>query len=78
MLMGVDFIEYENIPIKLIAAMHIMRIVTPGLVIDEVDERGEFMVPFWIAGILVETGLAKFEEEGLTIEDWTSMTSCRA
>jgi hypothetical protein len=70
--LDVDLIEYENTPVKLVALRKTPKIETPGLVIDEVDVRKEFFVPFWVAGILVESGLAKYGEEGLTGDDWTS------
>jgi hypothetical protein len=67
-----SLIEYENTPIKLVALRKTPKIETPGLVLEEVDERKEFSVPFWIANILIEAGLAKYGEEGLTAEEWTS------
>jgi hypothetical protein len=69
---NLSIIEYENTLIKLVALRKIPKIETPGFVLDEVDERKEFSVPFWVAGVLVETGLAKYGEEGLTAEEWTS------
>ncbi|HIH89689.1 TPA: DNA replication complex GINS family protein [Candidatus Bathyarchaeota archaeon] len=72
MSVDVNLIEYENTPVKLVALRKTPKIETPGLAIDEVDERKEFSVPFWVAGVLVESGLAKYGEEGLTMEEWTS------
>lgn len=68
----VSLLEYENTPVKLVALRKMPKIETPGLTLDEVDERKEFSVPFWVAGVLVESGLAKWGEEGLTTEEWTS------
>jgi hypothetical protein len=68
----INLLEYENTPVKLVALRKTPKIETPGITLDEVDERKEFTVPFWIAGILVESGLAKWGEEGLTTEEWTS------
>jgi hypothetical protein len=68
----INLLEYENTPVKLVAIRKTPKIETPGITLDEVDERKEFTVPFWIAGILVESGLAKWGEEGLTTEEWTS------
>ena len=67
-----SLIEYDNTIVKMVALRKIPNIETPGLVLDEVDERNEFSVPFWVANLLVETGLAKYGEEGLTTEEWTS------
>ena len=72
MSVDVNLLEYENTPIKLVALRKIQKIETPGFIIEEVDERKEFSVPFWVAGVLVEAGLAKYGEEGLTTEEWTS------
>ena len=72
MSVDINLLEYENTLVKLVALRKTPRIETPGLTIEEVDERKEFSVPFWVAGILVEAGLAKYGEEGLTIEEWTS------
>ncbi len=68
----VNLLDYENAPVKLVALRKTPKIETPGLTLDEVDERKEFSVPLWIAEILVESGLAKYGEEGLTAEEWTS------
>jgi hypothetical protein len=68
----INLLEYENTLVKLVALRKNPKIETPGLIIEEVDERKEFSAPFWVAGILVEAGLAKYGEEGLTTEEWTS------
>jgi hypothetical protein len=68
----VNLLEYENTSIKLVALRKTPKIETPGITIEEVDERKEFSAPFWVAGVLIEAGLAKYGEEGLTIEEWTS------
>jgi len=70
-LSNISLLEYENTPVKLVALRKIQRIETPGFVVEELDERKEFSTPFWAAAILVEAGLAKMGEEGLTTEEWT-------
>lgn len=72
MSVDVNLIEYENTPVKLVALRKTPKIETPGLTLDEVDERKEFSTPFWIAEILVDASFAKYAEEGLTAEEWTS------
>jgi len=64
-------IEYENAQVKLIANRRISKIETPGIVIDEVEEKREFSAPYWQAQILRDIGLAKIAEDGLTSEEWT-------
>lgn len=72
MSVDVNLLEYENTPVKLVALRKTPKIETPGITIEEVDERKEFSAPFWVASVLVEASLAKYGEEGLTIEEWTS------
>ena len=65
------FIDYENTQVKLLANRKIPKIETPGIIIDDIDERKEFSAPFWLAKILIETGIVKIVENGLTPEEWT-------
>ncbi len=67
----ISLLEYENTPVKLVALRKIPKTETPGFTVEETEERKEFTVPFWVAHILVEAGLAKMGEEGLTTEEWT-------
>ena len=64
-------LEFECTPVKLSALRKIPRIETPGITIEETDERKELTVPFWVAHLLVDAGLAKLVDEGLTAEEWT-------
>ena len=66
-------LEFENASVKLIALKKIMRTEIVGLVIEEVEERHEFTVPFWVALILIESGMAKMSEGTLTNEEWTQI-----
>ena len=68
-----DLIEYENTPIKVVATRKVPKIETPGITIEEVEERKEFVVPFWVAKILVDAGLVKLGEEGITSDEWTQV-----
>jgi hypothetical protein len=65
--------EYENTPVRLQALRRISRIETAGLVIEEVEAEGELTTPLWVAWELVEAGLARFLEEGITGGEWTQI-----
>ena len=66
-----DTLEYENRQTRLVAVRNVQRIETPGLSVAEVEEKGEFTAPLWVARLLVEAGQAKWGEQGLTPEEWT-------
>jgi len=68
-----DLIEYENTPTKVVAIRKVPKIETPGITIDEVEERREFVLPYWLAKILVDAGLAKLVDEGVTNDEWTQV-----
>jgi hypothetical protein len=68
-----NLIEYENTPIKVVATTKVPKIETPGITIDEVEERKEFVLPYWIAEILFEAGMVKLAEEGVTNDEWTQV-----
>ena len=69
----VDTLEYENQPTKLVALRKVPRVETPGLVIEDADEREEFTAPYWVGKLLVEAGLVKLGETGLTPDEWTQI-----
>lgn len=66
-------LEYENTPIKLVSTRKIPRTETPGYTIESIEERREFSAPFWIAKLLVETGYAHIEDDGVTADEWTQI-----
>ncbi len=68
-----DLIEYENTPIKVITLRKLPKIETPGITIDEAEERKELVLSYWIAKILVDAGLVKLVEEGVTNDEWTQV-----
>lgn len=66
-------LEYENIPVRLLALRRISRIETAGLVIEEREAEEELVIPLWIAWELVEAGLARFLEGGIRGDEWTQI-----
>lgn len=66
-------LEYENTPLKLVSTRRIPRTETPGYTIENIEERREFSAPFWIAKLLVETGYAHMEDDGVSADEWTQI-----
>jgi hypothetical protein len=66
-------LEYENTPLKLVSNRRIQRTETPGYTIENIEERREFSAPFWIAKLLVETGFAHIEDDGVSPDEWTQI-----
>ena len=71
--LGDAYIDFENIPVKIVAIRKIPAINTPGLVIEEADEGNTITVNLWIAMEFIEAGLAKLSDEGLSSEEWTQI-----
>lgn len=71
--MGAAHFEFENMPVRLIATRKIPKIKTAGLVIEEVEAGKELTVSLWIAWELMEAGLARLADEGVSGEEWTQI-----
>lgn len=69
---GLGF-EFENMPVALAATRNIPRIETSGIVVEETEAGGELTVNLWIAWELVEAGLARFADDGVSNEEWTQI-----
>ncbi len=67
------YLEFENMPVRLVAARKIPRMETAGITIEETEANRELTVNLWIAWELVEAGLARFADDGLSNEDWTQI-----
>ncbi len=67
------YFEFENMPVRLMATRKIPRIETAGLVIEEVEAGRDLTVNLWIAWELIEAGLARLAEEGVSGEEWTQI-----
>ncbi len=68
---AIDSLEYENRQTKLVAVRKVPRVETPGVIVEEANEKEEFTAPFWVGRLLVEAGLVKYGETGLTPDEWT-------
>ncbi len=69
----IDTLEYENRQTRLVALRKVQTIETPGIIVAEAEEREEFTAPLWVGRLLVEAGLVKWGEQGLTAEEWTQI-----
>jgi len=66
-------LDYENIHLKLVSTRNIPRTETPGYTLEEIEERREFTVPFWISRILIESGYARMSDDYVTADEWTQI-----
>ena len=67
------YFDFENMPVGLIATRKIPRIETAGLVIDEAEIGEVLTTSLWIAWELMEAGLARLADEGVSGEEWTQI-----
>lgn len=65
--------EFENMPVRTIATRNIPEIETPGILIEETKAGKELTVALWIAWILLEAGLVRLVDEGISSEEWTQI-----
>lgn len=70
---GDVFFDFENMPVRIAATRKIPAIETPGIKIDETEAGGVLTVPVWVAFELVEAGLARLVDEGVSGEEWTQI-----
>lgn len=64
------FFMFENMPVGLVATRNIPRIETSGILIEETEAGGELAVNLWVAWELIEAGLARFADDGVSNEEW--------
>lgn len=67
------YLEFENMPVKVIAIRKIPEIETAGLRIQETEPGRELTVSLWVAWELVDAGLARLADEGVSDEEWTQI-----
>ena len=72
-LMEAIYFEFENTPVRLVTTRKIPKIETAGLIIEETEAGRELIVNLWIAWELLEAGLARFADEGVSGEEWTQI-----
>ena len=67
------FFDFENMPVRIAETRKIPAIETRGIKIDETEAGGVLTVPVWVAFELVEAGLARLVDEGVSGEEWTQI-----
>ena len=65
------YFEFENMPVRIVATRKIPEIKTPGLEVGEVEEGVEITVNLWVAWELIEAGLARLSDGGISDSEWT-------
>ena len=65
------YFEFENMPVRIVATRKIPEIKTPGLDVKEADEGTELTVNLWVAWELIEAGLARLSDGGVSDGEWT-------
>ncbi len=65
------YFEFENMPVRIVATRKIPEIKTPGLDVKEADEGTELTVNLWVAWELIEAGLARLSDGGISDGEWT-------
>jgi len=63
--------EFENMPVRIVATRRIPEIRTSGLEIEEAEEGAELTVSLWLAWELIEAGLARLTDGGVSDSEWT-------
>jgi hypothetical protein len=67
------YFDFENMHVKIVTMHKIPEIKTPGITIMETGAENEMTVPFWVAIILIDAGLARLVDEGVSGEEWTQI-----
>jgi hypothetical protein len=67
------YLEFENMPVRIVATRKIPEIKTPGLDVKEAEAGMELTVNLWLAWELIEAGLARLSDGGVSDEEWTQI-----
>lgn len=65
--------DFENFQVRLVTLRKIPEVETAGLRIEETEAGGDLTVSLWIAWELIEAGLARLADEGVSGEEWTKI-----
>jgi len=65
--------DFENSQVRLVALRKIPEVETAGLRIEETEAGRDLTVSLWIAWELIEAGLARMADEGVSGEEWTKI-----
>jgi hypothetical protein len=67
------YFYFENIQVRIVTTHKVPAVETPGITIKETEVGREMTVPFWVAVELLDAGLARFTDEGVSGEEWTQI-----
>ena len=67
------YFDLENMQVRVITTHKVPVVETSGISIKETEVGRELTVPLWVAMMLIDAGLARFTEDGVTDEEWTQI-----
>lgn len=70
---GDAYFDFENMQVKIVTTHKVPAVETPGISIEETDAGREMNVPVWVATMLIDAGLARLTDEGVSGEEWTQI-----
>jgi len=65
--------HFENMQVRIVTTHKVPAVETPGITIKETEVGREMTVPFWVAMELLDAGLARLTDEGVSGEEWTQI-----
>jgi hypothetical protein len=65
--------SFENMPVRIVATRNIPEILTSGLTVKETQQGRDQILPLWVAWELIQNGLARLIDEGVTDDEWTQI-----
>jgi len=70
---GDAYFDFENMQVKIVTTHKVPAVETPGISINETEAGREMNVPVWVATMLIDAGLARLSDEGVSGEEWTQI-----
>jgi len=70
---GDAYFDFENMQVKIVTTHKVPAVETPGISINETEAGREMNVPVWVATMLIDAGLARLTDEGVSGEEWTQI-----
>lgn len=66
-------LDLNNTQVRLVSTRKIPQTEGVGITISSKEPGEEFELPFWLAQDIVNSGLARFVDEGISSEEWTQI-----
>ena len=67
------YFDFENMLVRIVTTHKVPAIETPGINIKETEAGRELTIPFWIAIELIDAGVARLTDQGVSGEEWTQI-----